>query len=188
MLAAQIEWRSRVRTVCVVSCAVAAGGDSPAGRTLDWRVRSTRAHECRYTDRDGIANRMASAAPDGSWPFTFRSPASARRFREAAYERARVPMPPPWAPGAAGVPRVITFMTGAKGDEVVNHVRPRRVLAASASCVCCHDARRLCSCAETKHATAMPAVRTCSSGALCRLQRHRPCRICLASAHTGARV
>jgi hypothetical protein len=67
---------------------------------------------CRYTDKDGVANRLAEV-PEGEWPYGFESLEVAAQFRAAAYLRAGVPEPP-----RSHIPKMITFMTAAKGEEV----------------------------------------------------------------------
>ena len=60
---------------------------------------------------------------DEEWPFGFQSPADAEQLRLAAFARANISMPAPWAPGNANVPKTITFVTAASGESVVNQVR-----------------------------------------------------------------
>ena len=72
------------------------------------------------------AERLHSV-PEATWPFGFASAAAAAAFRADAFARAALPPPPAavagGASGSEGPPRVITFMTAAQGEQVVNKVR-----------------------------------------------------------------
>lgn len=99
-----------------------------------------RAPTSRYTHESGLSGYLSDDHGDlwheqgceryinCGWPFGLRSAEHATRFRQAAYERARLPPPPP--PDAPHVPRVLTFMTAAQGETVVNEAR-----VTSAHCV-----------------------------------------------------
>eukprot|EP00892_Ulva_mutabilis_P000815 jgi/Ulvmu1/10734/UM068_0022.1 len=55
-----------------------------------------------------------------TWPFALRDAEAAEAYRERAFRRARLP-PPPSLESSAAIPKQITLLSNADGEEITNH-------------------------------------------------------------------
>jgi hypothetical protein len=73
---------------------------------------------CRYTasDKDIGCSADSGCTP---WTFAFASRDQAQTFRASAYRRVAQPQP---SPDGLALPKVITYMSAAEGEVIVNKV------------------------------------------------------------------